>query len=63
MDPKDLVIQREEGRRRGQMTAEQQSVAGSSAKPRVFRNSPDDPNNPNEVRERYLQKIRCRRLS
>lgn len=63
MDPKDLVIQHEEGPQRGQMSAGQQSVAGSSSKPRVFRNSPDDPNNPNQVRERYLQKIRCPRLS
>jgi hypothetical protein len=63
MDHKDSLIQREEERRRGQMTAEQKSVMGSSSKPRGFHNSPDDPNNPNEVRERYLQKIRCPRLS
>jgi hypothetical protein len=48
----------EEERRHGQMTAEQKSVVGASAKPGGFRNDPDDPNNPNQVRERYLQKIR-----
>ena len=63
MDHKDSLIQREEERRRGPMTAEQKSVMESSSKPRSFRNSPDDPNNPNEARERYLQKIRCLRLS
>ena len=62
MDHKDSPSQREE-ERRVQMTAKQQSVTRSSSKPRGFRNSPDDPNNPNEVRERYLQKIRCLRLS
>jgi len=62
MNHKDSLIQREEERRRGQMT-EQKSVMGSSSKPRGFRNHPDDPNNPNQVRERYLQKIRSLRLS
>jgi hypothetical protein len=63
MDDKDSYIQREEERRRGQMTAEQESVMGSSSKPKGFRNHPDDPNNPNQVRERYLRKIRSLRLS
>jgi hypothetical protein len=54
---------KEEEQRRGQMTAEQKSVTGSSSKPGAFRNDPDDPNNPNQVRERYLQKIRSLRLS
>jgi hypothetical protein len=63
MDHKDSLIQREEERRRGQMTAEQESVMGSSSKPTGFRNHPADPNNPNQVRERYLQKIRSSRLS
>jgi hypothetical protein len=49
---------KEQERRRGQMTAEHKSVMGSSSKPGGFRNDPDDPNNPNQVRERYLQKIR-----
>jgi hypothetical protein len=54
---------KEEERRHGQTTAEQKSVMGSSSKPGGFRNDPDDPNNPNEVRERYLQRIRSLRPS
>lgn len=53
----------EEEQRRGQMTAEQKSVRRSSLKPGGFRNDPDDPNNPNQVRERYLEKIRSLRPS
>jgi hypothetical protein len=53
----------EEERPRGQMAAEQKPVMGSSSKPGGFRNDPDDPNNPNQVRERYLQKIRSLRPS
>jgi hypothetical protein len=62
MNHKDSMIQREEERRRGQMTSETESVMGSGAKRTGFRNHPDDPNNPNQVRERYLQKIRSLRL-
>jgi hypothetical protein len=63
MDHKDSRTQREEERRRAQMTTAQNTVLGSSSKPRGFRNSPDDPNNPNEVRERYLQTIRRLRFA
>jgi hypothetical protein len=49
---------KDEERRCGEMTAEQKAVMGSSSRPGAFRNDPDDPNNPNQVRERYLQKIR-----
>jgi hypothetical protein len=62
MDHEDSLILRDK-RRRDQMTAEQKSVTGSSSKRAGFRNDPDDPNNPNKVRERYLQKIRSLRLS
>jgi hypothetical protein len=58
MDHKDSLFQLEEERRRGQKTAKQKSVAGPGSKPGGFRNQPDDRNNPNQVRERYLQKIR-----
>jgi hypothetical protein len=54
---------KEQERQRGQMTAEQKSVMGSSSKPGGFRNDQDDPNNPNQVRETYLQKIRSLRPS
>ena len=63
MDHKDSLFKLEETRRRGQKTAKQKSVAGSSSKPGGFRNHPDDPSNPNQARERYLQKIRSLRLS
>ena len=59
MSLEDAQIQEE--LRRGQKTAEQHT--GSSSKRGGFRNHPDDPNNPNQVRERYLQKIRSLRLS
>jgi len=54
---------KEEEQRRGQMTADQKSVMRSRSKPAGFRNDPDDPNNPNQVRERYLQRIRSLRPS
>jgi len=49
---------KEKERRGDQITTAQKSVVGSSSKPKGFRNDPDYPNNPNQVRERYLQKIR-----
>ncbi len=57
MDQKDSLIQHEEERRRAQLTAEQKSAMGASSKPGGFRNSPDDPNNPNEVREGTCKKF------
>jgi len=63
MDHKDSLLQLEEQRQRGQKTAKQKSVTGSSSRPGGFRNHPDDPNNQNEVRERYLQKIRSLQFS
>ena len=62
MNHKESLIQREQEPRHGQTTAERQSVTGSAPKRTGFRNHPDDPNNPNQVRERYLQKIRSLRL-
>jgi hypothetical protein len=57
MNHKDSLIQREEERRRGQMT-EQKSVMGSSSKPRGFRKHPDDPNNPNQV-QRAVEELQA----
>jgi hypothetical protein len=37
--------------------AEEESKAGTASKPGGFKNDPDDPTNPNEVRERHLKKI------
>jgi hypothetical protein len=36
----------------------QESKAPTVSKPGGFDNDPDDPSNPNEVRERHLQKLR-----
>jgi hypothetical protein len=38
--------------------AEEESKAEPISKPGGFQNHPDDPTNPNEVRERFLRKIR-----
>jgi hypothetical protein len=62
MDHKESLFQLEEEPRRGRKTSKQKSVMGSGSPPRGFRNDPDDPNNPNQVRERCLQKIRSLRF-
>jgi hypothetical protein len=38
--------------------AEEESKANTVSKPGGFKNDPDDPTNPNEVRERHLKKIK-----
>jgi hypothetical protein len=38
--------------------AEEERQAESVSKPGGFKNDPDDPTNPNEVRERHLRKLR-----
>ena len=38
--------------------AEEESHAETVSKPGGFKNDPDDPTNPNEVRERHLKKIK-----
>jgi hypothetical protein len=38
--------------------AEEESKAETVSKPGGFKNDPDDPTNPNEVRERSLKKLR-----
>jgi hypothetical protein len=38
--------------------AEEESQADTVSKPGGFPNDPDDPTNPNEVRERHLKKIK-----
>jgi hypothetical protein len=38
--------------------AEEESQAKPASKPGGFPNDPDDPTNPNEVRERHLKKIK-----
>jgi hypothetical protein len=36
----------------------QERKSGSVSKPGGFKNDPDDPTNPNEVREKHLRKLR-----
>lgn len=38
--------------------AEQESAEKPVSKPGGYRNDPDDPTNPNEVRERHLEKLK-----
>lgn len=47
------------GKSKDQLQAEEERKAQTVSKPGGFRNDPDDPTNPNEVRERYLRKLRC----
>jgi hypothetical protein len=48
----------ETGKSEDQRQAEQESKADTVSKPGGFKNDPDDPTNPNEVRERHLKKIK-----
>lgn len=45
------------GKSKDERQAEQESKAHTVSKPGGFKNDPDDPTNPNEVRERALKKI------
>jgi hypothetical protein len=47
------------GKSKDQLQAEEERKAPTVSKPGGFRNDPDDSTNPNEVRERYLRKLRC----
>ena len=46
------------GKSKDQLQAEEECKAKTISRPGGFRNDPDDPTNPNEVRERYLIKLR-----
>jgi hypothetical protein len=46
------------GKSKDQLQAEEERKAQTLSRPGGFRNDPDDPTNPNEVRERYLIKLR-----
>jgi hypothetical protein len=48
----------ETGKSKDERQAEQESKADTIAKPGGFKNDPNDPTNPNEVRERHLKKIK-----
>ena len=47
------------GKSKDQLQAEDERKAPTVSKSGCFRNDQDDPTNPNEVRERYLRKLRC----
>ena len=65
---KDSPTQREEERRaslaafRDEIQAAEEQKADTISKAGGFHNDPDVPTNPNEVRERYLRKLRTLRL-
>ena len=46
------------GKSKDERQAEEESRAGTFSRPGGFKNQPDDPTNPNEVRERHLNKIK-----
>jgi hypothetical protein len=46
------------GKSKDERQAEEESNADTVSKPGGFPNDPDDPTNPNEVRERHLKKIK-----
>jgi hypothetical protein len=48
----------DKGKSKDQRQAEEESKADTVSKPGGFKNDPDDPTNPNEVRERHLKKIK-----
>ena len=48
----------ETGKSKDERQAEEESKANPVSKPGGFKNDPNDPTNPNEVRERHLKKIK-----
>jgi hypothetical protein len=49
------------GKRKGkdELQAEEERKADTVSRPGGFRNDPDDPTHPDEVRERYLRRLRA----
>jgi hypothetical protein len=48
----------DKGKSKDERQAEEEAKADTVSKPGGFDNDPDDPANPNEVRERHLEKIK-----
>jgi hypothetical protein len=46
------------GKSKDERQADEESKAKPATKPGGFKNDPNDPTNPNEVRERHLKKIK-----
>lgn len=47
----------DKGKSKDERQAEEEAAAETVSEPGGFDNDPDDPTNPNEVRERHLKKI------
>jgi hypothetical protein len=58
MNHRDSGVQLEQERAHTQTIGQNRFLMGAKSKRESFRNHPDDPDNPNKVRERYLQVIR-----
>ena len=56
--PADTDTAANPGKSKDERQAEEESQADSASDPGGFPNDPDDPTNPNEVRERQLNKIK-----
>jgi hypothetical protein len=48
----------DKGKSKDERQAEEENQADTASTPGGFNNDPDDPKNPNEVRERHLKKIK-----
>ena len=48
----------DKGKSKDERQADEEDKADTASKPGGFNNDPDDPKNPNEVRERHLKKIK-----
>jgi hypothetical protein len=48
----------DKGKSKDERQAEEENQADTVSRPGGFNNDPDDPKNPNEVRERHLKKIK-----
>jgi hypothetical protein len=48
----------DKGKSKDERQAEEENRADTASKPGGFSNDPEDPKNPNEVRERHLKKIK-----
>jgi hypothetical protein len=46
------------GKSKDELQAEEESKADTVSRPGGFRNDPDDPTHPDEVRERFLRRLR-----
>jgi hypothetical protein len=58
-DPQGFnLLRSSKGKSKHERQGEEKSRPNTGSKPGAFHNDPDDPANPNEVRERHLEKIK-----